>query len=266
MSSIAANRCRRGQPSGPAPAFTLIEVLLAVSIFSLVLVAAHTVLFGALGLRNRTTLALDRSLELEQALALLKGDLANLALPGTLAGELQTTPASNTSTNERPESSSTSLPGQSSPDFYTTSATVDPYVPWSELQRVTYRLLDPTNRTAQGKDLYRLVVRNLLPASSQDVPDEQWLLGGVQSIFFQFYDGTQWRDDWDSTAETNKLPAAVLVRLQTVPLDEGGPLPAPIELVVPVQIQAPTNTTSSASGASGGGGGGGGGGGSGGAR
>jgi general secretion pathway protein J len=238
--------------------FTLIEVLLAVSIFSLVLVAAHSVLFGALRLRNKTTLAIEHSLELEHALATIRHDLANLALPGTIAGELQTTPTSSTSnTNERPESASSGLLGQSSPDFYTSTAVLDPYLPWGELQRVTYRLEDPTNRIARGKDLYRLVLRNLLPASTEDAPEEQWLLGGVQSILFEFYDGTQWRNDWDSTTETNKLPLAVLVRLQTLPSEDGMELPNPYELIVPVQVQAPTNTTSDTSSSTGGTGGGG---------
>lgn len=238
------------RPTRPAPqAFTLIEVLLAVTLFALVLAAAHSVLFGALRLRSRTTAAVDRSLELERALDRIRQDLAHLAMPGTLAGELQTsliaqdTDDEKADENERPEPGTTGLRGQSSPDFYTTTGALDPYLPWGDIQRVTYQLLAPTNRTSRGKDLVRLVVRNLLPSNVEDAPEEQWLLGDMQSLLFEYYNGSQWVETWDSTTETNKLPAAIRVSLQRLPLDEAQELPAPIQLVVPVWLQAATNTT-----------------------
>src|SRR5438067_945126 len=84
----------------------------------------------------------------------------------------------------------------------------------SELQRVSYVLVDPANRAAAGKDLIRAVTRNLLPATAEEEPAQQWLMGGVQGVTFYYYDGTQWRDSWDSTAAdpttglTNNLPQA----------------------------------------------------------
>ena len=113
-------------------------------------------------------------------------------------------------------------------------------------------MTDSTNGTA-GKDLSRSVTRNLLP-SLQEQSAQQPLLSGVQTVSFFFYDGTQWRNTWDSTIAdaktglTNTLPQAIKVQLALVSERTGRFAPAPIELVVPVVIQARTNDTTQASG------------------
>src|SRR5262245_66678258 len=85
------NRCIRLAGDGRAPAaFTLMEIMLAVAIFAVVLVAINGVFFSALRLRARTSAALDNSAALEQALVVIRRDLANAVPPGTvLAGSLQ---------------------------------------------------------------------------------------------------------------------------------------------------------------------------------
>ena len=146
--------------------------------------------------------------------------------------------------------------GQSSPDFYTTTGFIDQTSPWAEIQRVSYILVDRANRAAAGKDLIRAVTRNLLPATAEEEPAEQWLMGGVQGMAFYYYDGTQWRDSWDSTTPdpttglTNTLPHAIKVQIQLASSHSGGALSvmAPIELVVPIVVQARTNQTQSAGG------------------
>ena len=51
-------------------AFTLLELLLAVMVFSVVVLSLHYVFHGALRLRNKVVAALEESLPLQQALAL----------------------------------------------------------------------------------------------------------------------------------------------------------------------------------------------------
>jgi general secretion pathway protein J len=236
---------------GPgAPGFTLIEVLLAVAIFSIVLLSIHLVFHGAVRLRNKTTAEIEAALPLQRTLTLLRRDLSNLVLPGgILSGALQTTPTTGTQLGQAGSAplatQAGDLPGQSSPDFYTSTAALDDLYPWAEIQRVSYSLADPTNQTA-GRDLIRSVWRNLLPTLDEQ-PEEQWMMSGVQSILFYYYDGRQWRDTWDSTTETNRLPGAIKVAIQLASA-EGIPLtgrlaPAPIELVVPILVQASTNQT-----------------------
>ena len=71
-------------------AFTLIEVLLAVGIFSIVLVAINTVFFAALRLRQHTSELVNESLPFNHALVLLRRDLQNAVPPGgLLAGDFR---------------------------------------------------------------------------------------------------------------------------------------------------------------------------------
>jgi type II secretion system protein J len=227
-----------------ARAFTLIEVLLAVAIFAIVLSAIHMVFYGALQLRKRTTEAIERGLPLQQALAIMQRDLAGLVLPGgTFFGEFQTT-ASNTTTNALDMLSpvNNTIVGQSGPAFFTASGLIQEGLPWSEVQRVMYYLA-PTTNDAPGKDLIRSVTRNLLPIV-QELPEQQRLLSGVQSLIFSFYDGLQWREYWDSTVESNGLPLGVKVQLQMLAPNGERTRQDPIEIVVPVVLQAGTNQTS----------------------
>jgi hypothetical protein len=118
--------------------------------------------------------------------------------------------------------------------------------PWGEVQRVSYFLADSTNRTI-GRDLIRSVTRNLLPTLLEEQPEEQWLMSGVESIFFYYYDGQAWADTWDSATRTNQLPAAIRVAINlasTNTVSVTGPFSrAPVELVVPILVRAGTNQT-----------------------
>ena len=211
----------------------MIEVLIAVAIFAIVLAAINTVFYSALRLRNRSAAAFDEALPVQQTVAIIKRDLANLVLPGgTLSGALQTTTITN------------AVAGQSSPDFYTSTGLIDETSTWGEVQRVAYYLLPSTNGTA-GKDLYRSVTRNLLP-SLQEQPVLTPLLTGVQSVFFFYHDGTQWQDTWDSTTQTPPLPKAIKVQITLAPEELGRPQTPPVELVVPLLVEAPTNQTAQA--------------------
>ena len=225
--------------------FTLLEVLIAVMVFAIVLAAASSVFYGALHLRNGIMESLEQALPAQHALSVIQRDLANLAVPGgTLSSVFQTASITNV------------VGGQSSPDFYTTTGFIDQTSPWAEIQRVSYVLMDPTDRDVVGKDLVRTVARNLLPPTADEQPAQQWLMGGVQGVTFYYYDGTQWRDSWNSTTAdpttglTNNLPQAIKVQVQLASQQTGRALsaPAPIELVVPIVVQARTNRTQQASG------------------
>lgn len=229
------------RPTNRATAgFTLLELLVAVLAFAIVLAAINSVFYGALRLRNKTVAALAESAPLQQAVAILKRDLAGLVRPGgTMLGPLQTTAITN------------SLAGQASPDFYTTSGYIDETSPWADVQRVSYALVSGPSGIA-GQDLVRAVSRNMLPpAGVVEQPMQQWLLSGVQRVGFSYYDGTQWRETWDSTVadpvtgQTNTLPAAIRVQIQMAAKETGPALAqlAPIELVVPLMVQTSTNQT-----------------------
>lgn len=253
-----AHVTRNPQPVTRPSAFTLLELLIAVVAFAIVLAAINGVFYSGLKLRNRSAASLEKSLPLTQALVILKRDLANLAAPGgTLSGELQSSPTgSGSGSSSQPKFGSLAgatggMSGQSaqvSPDFHTLSGLLDTDTPWPNVQKVAYLLVDSTNRNALGKDLIRAVTRNLLPSGGiEEDPVEQLLLTDVADVLFFYHDGTDWVDSWDSTAsDTMKLPRAIKVQLQMAGEDRLSQ-PAPIELVVPIVVEASTNTTSQAS-------------------
>jgi len=217
-------------------AFTLIEILLAVAIFSLVLVAIHSVFHTALRLRNRTVQSIEASLPLRRTLAILRRDLAGIVPPGgTFGGAVESTPV--------PDDASVS--GATLIRFHSAVGVLTEDAPWGDIQRITYLLSPPTNALAEGFDLVRAVTRNLLPVAQETV-ESQRLMSGVESVTFSFHDGSAWRAYWDSTNEIVALPTAIKAEFQLVqPRDS--PLVTrlpPIELVVGLLIQPATNATS----------------------
>jgi prepilin-type N-terminal cleavage/methylation domain-containing protein len=248
--------------SHPTRAFTLLEVLLALLVFSIVLLAIHSVFFTALRLRDRTDEAVAKILPTEQAVAIIKQDLANLVLPSTnttvtnlFFGPLMTTPSQISSalavsgfqgSGMLGDNSGVMNVGQSGPNFYTTGGAIDLTSPFAEIQMVSYFLAQPRDNSALGMDLYRAVTRNLLPAAAQ-TPTYQFLMSGVQQISFYFYDGNQWQPVWDSTMAdpwymlSNSLPKAIKMELQLAADQRGQSPGAPIQVVVPLLVQQSTN-------------------------
>jgi type II secretion system protein J len=228
-------------------AFTLLELILAVLVFAIVLSAIHVVFFTALRLRDRTSQAIERSLPLQQTLGIIKRDLANLVPPGgSLAGQLQSTPTAAMNSSSR-------MGQQTGPQFYTTAGVVNQYQPFAEIERVSYFLAAPTN-DAPGMDLFRSVTRNLLPVTPETT-DDQFLMSGVDAITFQYYDGNNWKDTWDSTQAdpatglTNGLPRAIKMALALHLESQTLGTPAPVELIVPIPVLQRTNLITSVGGA-----------------
>jgi len=231
--------CPRSSTFDPRPsvrAFTLVEMILAIGIAAIVLVAINAVFFSALHLREVTQAAVDEATPVSQALTVLRRDLQCVVPPepnGILTGDFKA-------------GAVTSI-GMSLPvavEMFTATGTLYDNEPWGDIQRVTYELKDPADHTAPGKDLIRSVTRNLLSTAALDVQD-QWLMGGIESIRFSCFDGTQWLDAWDTTdvtsANTN-LPVAVRVLIQMAGNNGRTTRPLPLEILVPIDSQSRTNT------------------------
>jgi type II secretion system protein J len=206
----------------------LIEILLALGICAIVLVIVSSVFASALRLQQHASDRLDESLPAERAMTLLRKDLKNAVAPGgLLAGPLQ---------------SGSVLGGVDANDgvqIYTTTGLITDNAPWSEIQKVTYGLQSSTDGSARGKDLVRTVTRNLLTTGTED-DDEQFIMGGVESLKFSFFDGGNWLDTWDDTTETN-LPMAIRVSLQLAPVNDTASRAEPLQLLVPLMVQVHTN-------------------------
>ncbi len=218
-------------------AFTLIEMILAVGVAALVLAVVGSVFFTALHLRDATQAAVDSATPVDQALAVMRRDLACAVTPtnGTskvLSGDFRV--------------GTLTSPGISQPvaiEMYTATGAVRDNTPWGDIQKVTYELREPTDRNEPGRDLYRSVTRNLMAITAMPDVDDQWMLGGVQSVEFSCFDGSSWSDTWDTTGITSantNLPTAVRVRIQLA--GNNAAATPPIEMLVPIDSQSRTNT------------------------
>jgi len=213
-------------------AFTLLEVILAIGIAAIVLIAISSVFVAGIRLRDATQAAVDKASPVDQTLSILRNDLQCVVTPtnGTtkvLSGDFRVG-----------NITSIGSPGPVAIEMFTATAELSDSKPWGDIQRVTYELRDPTSRNAQGKDLVRSVTRNLLSPTTPDVED-QWMMGGVENITFSCYDGVQWWNTWDTTGLTSantNLPIAVRVDIQPV-----GNQMSPIEIVVPIDSQSRSN-------------------------
>ena len=212
------------EPAG----FTLIEVLLALAISAIVLVAISFAFAGALQLREHSVASLDQSLPVERALDLMRRDLENVVPPGLiLAGPLQSGAFEG------------GVDANDGIQLYTTTGLITPNEPWADIQKVTYGLQSSSDSTNSSKDLIRAVTRNLLATGPED-EDDQLVMKGVQSLSFSYFDGAQWLDTWDDTTQTN-LPLAVRVNVQLATSDSGSAAPKPVQLLVPLMAQVDTN-------------------------
>jgi len=217
-----------------AAAFTLIEMILAIGVASIVLIAANAAFFTALHLRDATADAVDAASPIDQSLTLLRRDLQCAVTPkasGVLSGDFKIGNVT-----------STGISDPVAAEIYTATGALSENAPWGDIQRVTYELKNSTSG-GNGRDLYRSVTRNLLTETTPDVED-QLMIRGVDSVQFSAYDGSQWNDSWDTTDTTSantNLPVAVRVDIQ---LTSSGKNSLPIEILVPIDSQSRTNSTS----------------------
>jgi general secretion pathway protein J len=215
--------------------FTLLEVLIAVAIFSIVLVAINTVFYSAMRLRTKTIEGIEMTVPMERAIAIIKRDLESIVPPGVLAGNLSS-PALSIERGMDP---------LGSVELFTGSAVINDASPFGDIQKVTYYLKMPEDAlNSAGKDLFRGVTRNLL-ATIQDEPEEQWLMENVENLEFAFYTGTEWREVWDANAQETALPRAIRVQIDLAREDDAKRMRVPVQLFVPVMTQARTNVSQS---------------------
>jgi type II secretion system protein J len=219
-------------------AFTLIEVILAIGVAAIVLIAANMVFFSALRLRDATQGVVDNATPTDQALTTMERDLECVVTPtnGTskvLSGDFRVGNIISTANGE-----------PAAIEMYTTTGELGDKEPWGDIQKVTYELRDPVSG-GPGKDLVRSVTRNLLSPTTPDAED-QWMMSGIQNLTISCYDGAQWWNTWDTTGLTSmntNLPTAVRVDIQPV-----GNQMSPIEIIVPIDSLSRTNVTIATSG------------------
>jgi hypothetical protein len=191
----------------------------------------------AVRLRDKTSEAVEQALPINRAMELMVRDLKGAVGPGgVLAGDFRCgAQAMGATMGLSGEAGNAGL------DFFTSTGALSEKAPWGDIQEVFYELKAPTERNQGGMDLVRCINRNLL-ATTTATPEIQSLLSNVQTLQFDCYDGSQWRDTWDTSAGDTNLPVAVRIRIQLAAKQgETTANQQPLEMLVPLISQTRTN-------------------------
>jgi len=182
-------------------AFTLLELLVALAMASLLALSLFTAMNVTFRARRSATAAIEKSRAITIASEIISQDLQSVPPPtGILAGQFigQRQAGANGGNNDALE-------------FYTAENTgaADDNPMNDGIHKVDLLVRTDVNPPV----LVRQVTRNLL-SPNQPPPEEEILCRGVRNFTLQYYDGTSWQDDWDSTGSGDVLPMAVSITLE----------------------------------------------------
>ncbi len=205
----------------PTAGFTLVELVVALAVFSLLAAMAYTGLNTVLHTTHQATLQTERLARLQIAVATLSRDLSQVA-DRTIRDEFG---------DRRGALLGGGLLGSAALEFSRAGYRNPAGATRSSLQRVGYQL--------QEGRLIR-TVWSVLDRAQDTVPLATPLLEGVRSFAVRFLDeNSQWQDQWPSASNQSSttprsLPVAVSV---TLDLTDFGAITRSYILPIPVQFQ-----------------------------
>lgn len=177
--------------------FTLLEVLIAIAIFSVVSLASFTIFDTVLRGDESSKLRSDRQNELQRAFFLIERDVMQIAKRSLrINGEAPT--------NVFIQTADDSFLADNQAMAFVRNGWTNPglLLPRSDMQSVAYRLEENT--------LERLHY-NFVDAVVGQEPKIRPLISNVSELSFQFYDGQKWQEKWSG----NTLPLAIAIEIET---------------------------------------------------
>jgi len=177
--------------------FTLLEVLIAIAIFSLISLSSFTIFDTVLSADETAKQHSERHNELQRAFIILERDITQIARRSVrLNGEAPLDKLLQTSGNAF-DSEEQALAfvrhGWTNPGLL---------LPRSDMQAVAYRLVDET--------LERLHF-NFVDAVVGEEPKIRPLITDISALTFEFYDGKKWQKTWLEIS----LPLAIAIDVDT---------------------------------------------------
>lgn len=192
MKTIDVCNVETGKNNG----FTLLEVLIAIAIFSMISLTSFTIFDSVIKGDETSKKRSERQNELQTAFLIIERDLNQMARRGLrINGEV----ASKRFLNAVEEADD----GEQALAFVKLGWT-NPglLIPRSDVQAVAYALSEET--------LQRLHF-NFVDAVVGEEPKIRPLISNVQSIEFEYYDGKKWQETWDK----DDLPLAIAIIFET---------------------------------------------------
>lgn len=180
-------------------AFTLLELILAMGMAAIISIVMYSAMYSAFRAKKSAEAAEYPTRVMGIVGDLISHDLEQAVRPnGVLAGSFVG------------EHSGSDTQSEDTLSFYCMGRDAnDVDAPFSDgVRRVDLYVRTDVKPAVLVRDVYR----NLLAINQED-PQQEVLCRGVESFSVQYYDGTNWTTDWDSTTQNNTMPLAVLVKV-----------------------------------------------------
>ena len=181
-------------------AFTMLELLIAMAMMSIIALSLYTSLNLGFKAKEHSEEAVDTRRSARIVMDLLRQEIISALPPkGVLAGKFEGTDGHDNSGNE-----SDSLV------FYSAAYNPEDDEIAGDIIKVQISLEDIEN--SNEKILVRDITKNLLSPKTLD-PQEDVLCTRIRSLNMRYYDGYDWKDEWDSGNNDDSLPEAVEIKL-----------------------------------------------------
>jgi type II secretion system protein J len=189
--------------------FTLLEVLIAMTMMTIIAVSLYTSMSIGFRARESADRLVEKGRAAEIAIELMKNMLASSMVPnGILAGEFK-------GDDERGEDGYDA----DTLTFFTADYNSGDDERASDIEKVEIGM--STRKDSEERVIVRKITPNLLSPRTLD-PDEEVLCGNVRSMNFRYYDGSDWQDEWDSSENDDALPKAVEITIMLEDPDSTG--------------------------------------------
>lgn len=183
-------RAPKRRRAGGEAAFTLVEAMVSLFVFSLIAAGATTMLIASVDAQARTAAATEQLREFQLARAILAQDFAQLIPRSRRTEGLERAPAFRAD------------PSRGTVAFVRAGAASDPDAALSAAPVVVEYAVTEAGLVRRS--------RTNLDGPADVFTEERVIFAGVEAARFSFYDGAAWRQEW-AVFEGGSFPRAVSV-------------------------------------------------------